>query len=120
MHLSNVSYHSNSAVTEHVFLNDRVEALRSLLNLVQREIESLDQLASVEEKQIEMENEEFSLTDEVERFEADLIRLALIKTGGHQRKAARLLGINATTLNIKIKRYGIDARINNMADDLIT
>ena len=47
--------------------------------------------------------------EEVRRFESDLIRCALIRTGGRQRRAARLLGIKAATLNAKIKRYRIDA-----------
>jgi DNA-binding NtrC family response regulator len=45
--------------------------------------------------------------DEVKRFEIDLIRRALDQTGGHQSRAARLLGLNATTLNSKIKSYNI-------------
>lgn len=45
--------------------------------------------------------------DEVRRFEVDLIRRALDQTGGHQSRAARLLGLNATTLNSKIKSYNI-------------
>ena len=45
--------------------------------------------------------------DEVRRFEIDLIRRALDQTGGHQSRAARLLGLNATTLNSKIKTYNI-------------
>lgn len=45
--------------------------------------------------------------DEVRRFEADLIRQALIHTDGHQVRAARLLGLGVTTLNSMIKRYGI-------------
>lgn len=45
--------------------------------------------------------------DEVRRFEADLIRRALILTDGHQVRAARLLGLGVTTLNSMIKRYGI-------------
>ena len=45
--------------------------------------------------------------DEVRRFEIDLIRRALDQTGGHQSRAARLLGLNATTLNSKIKSYNI-------------
>ncbi|HEX8845049.1 MAG TPA: sigma-54 dependent transcriptional regulator [Pyrinomonadaceae bacterium] len=48
--------------------------------------------------------------DEVRRFEIDLIRRALEQTGGHQSRAARLLGMNATTLNSKIKAYNIDPR----------
>ncbi|MFV0387717.1 MAG: sigma-54-dependent transcriptional regulator [Pyrinomonadaceae bacterium] len=47
---------------------------------------------------------------EVKKFEIDLIRRALEQTGGHQSRAARLLGLNATTLNSKIKSYKIDAR----------
>lgn len=44
----------------------------------------------------------------VHRFEAEMIRSALMRTGGRQRPAARLLGMKATTLNTKIKRYQID------------
>ena len=48
--------------------------------------------------------------DEVRRFEIDLIRRALDQTSGHQSRAARLLGLNATTLNSKIKSYNIQTR----------
>src|SRR6266436_2572807 len=48
--------------------------------------------------------------DQVRRFEIDLIRRALEQTGGHQSRAARLLGMNATTLNSKIKTYNISLR----------
>jgi DNA-binding NtrC family response regulator len=51
-----------------------------------------------------------SFYDEVKRFEIDLIRRALDQTGGHQSRAARLLGMNATTLNSKIKSYNINLR----------
>jgi len=36
-----------------------------------------------------------------------MIRQALMRTGGKQRQAARLLGEKKTTLNAKILRYGI-------------
>ena len=48
-----------------------------------------------------------NFADEVRRFETDLIRWALMRTGGHQRRAARLLNLKVTTLNAKIKRYHI-------------
>lgn len=50
--------------------------------------------------------------DEVKRFEIDLIRRALDQTAGHQSRAAQLLGLNATTLNSKIKSYNIIPREN--------
>ena len=46
--------------------------------------------------------------EEVTRFEIDLIKRALLQTAGHQGRAARLLRLNATTLNAKIKHYGIN------------
>ena len=46
--------------------------------------------------------------EEVERFEVALITRALEETGGQQRRAARLLGMKATTLNAKIKHYRIE------------
>jgi DNA-binding NtrC family response regulator len=45
--------------------------------------------------------------EEVKRFEIDLLKRALEQTSGHQSRAARLLGLNATTLNSKIKSYNI-------------
>lgn len=46
-------------------------------------------------------------SDEVRQFEVSLIRTALGRTSGSQTRAARLLGLKPTTLNAKIKRYGI-------------
>jgi DNA-binding NtrC family response regulator len=48
--------------------------------------------------------------DEVKKFEIGLIHRALDQTAGHQSRAARLLGLNATTLNSKIKTYNIPAK----------
>jgi transcriptional regulator with GAF, ATPase, and Fis domain len=44
---------------------------------------------------------------EVQQFETHLIKMALEETAGNQAKAARLLGIKATTLNSKIKLFQI-------------
>ena len=46
-------------------------------------------------------------SDEVRQFEVCLIRTALGRTSGSQTRAARLLGLKPTTLNAKIKRFGI-------------
>ncbi|MFM9905231.1 MAG: sigma-54-dependent transcriptional regulator [Pyrinomonadaceae bacterium] len=51
-----------------------------------------------------------SFYDEVKNYEIDLIRRALDQTGGHQSRAARLLGLNATTLNSKIKTYNLHTK----------
>ncbi|HLM61461.1 MAG TPA: helix-turn-helix domain-containing protein [Pyrinomonadaceae bacterium] len=48
--------------------------------------------------------------EEVCRFETRLIKRALLHAGGSQRKTARLLGINISTLNNKIKRYRIPVK----------
>jgi DNA-binding NtrC family response regulator len=45
---------------------------------------------------------------ELRRFEISLIKRALRRTGGSQTKAAELLRINLTTLNTKIKGFGIE------------
>jgi transcriptional regulator with GAF, ATPase, and Fis domain len=45
---------------------------------------------------------------ELERFETFLIWLALDETRGHQAQAARLLNMKPTTLNSKMKLYGIE------------
>ena len=50
----------------------------------------------------------FDFYDEVSRFEIDLIRRALVQTGGHQVRAAKLLNLKVTTLNSKIKHYQIN------------
>lgn len=47
--------------------------------------------------------------DNVSRFEILMIKRALNQAEGNQRKAAQLLGIKATTLNSKVKRYGVKA-----------
>ena len=46
--------------------------------------------------------------EEVQRFETHLIKMALAETGGNQSRAAKLLGIKATTLNSKIKLFNIE------------
>jgi DNA-binding NtrC family response regulator len=48
------------------------------------------------------------LHKEVRRFETWLIERALHETGGNRSRAARLLGLNKTTLHEKMKRNGIN------------
>ncbi len=48
------------------------------------------------------------LKELMNRFEKEIIITAIDLTNGHQKTAAAFLGLNTTTLNEKIKRYGID------------
>lgn len=57
------------------------------------------------ESKYDYEVPSLNLRDEVRRFEIDLIQRALTRSRGSQVQAARFLGVNATTLNAKIKRY---------------
>lgn len=84
-----------------VVVENRLEALKVLSNTIIHEIEALkeargnDLLGKID------------LAAEVQRFEEDLIRCALLRASGNQRRAARLLGVKTSTLNMKIKRFGI-------------
>ena len=53
----------------------------------------------------------------VREFEIRLIRRALLRTHGHQGRAARLLRLNESTLSYKIKLYnlGADGRMSSSA-----
>ena len=79
-----------------------LDSLREVALMLLREVESL---ASRQEQQ---NGHQLGLQEEVQRYEMELICNALQKTRGNQRQAAKLLGVKVTTLNCKIKRYGID------------
>ena len=78
---------------------NRIDALKVLIRSL---LDHFDDLTQPGES-----GEDLSLQAVVRRFEVELIRHALIRTGGKQRQAARLLGEKKTTLNAKILRYGI-------------
>lgn len=82
-------------------LDSRLSSLREVALTLLQAVESLK---GVGQPRAECK---LRLQDEVQRFEADLIRAALIRTGGNQAGAARLLGVKHTTLNAKIKRHRI-------------
>jgi transcriptional regulator with GAF, ATPase, and Fis domain len=82
-------------------IDARIGSLKILAQSLMRQIEFLQKEAA------SGSTLEFDAQSEVRRFEAELIRSALISTGGRQRRAARLLGMKVTTINTKIKRYQI-------------
>ncbi|MBA4124126.1 MAG: hypothetical protein H0X72_16920 [Acidobacteria bacterium] len=82
-----------------------LEALETLSLLVMREIGVLK--VAQANFNFEDESQKISFEDVVQNFEIGLIRNALVQSNGSQTRAAELLGLKLTTLNQKIKRYGI-------------
>ena len=79
----------------------RLKALRELT------LAFLQELDSITASETPASEPGVDFYEEVRRFEADLIRRALMRAGGHQRRAARMLNLKAATLNSLIKRYDI-------------
>ena len=94
---SEIAERASNDTTVDVRLNTLRETVLQLLE----EVESLAISKPVDIKR----GARFS--DEVRQFEVSLIRTALGRTSGSQTRAAKLLGLKPTTLNAKIKRYGI-------------
>lgn len=82
-------------------LREQVDYLREVTVALLDEVKSLSHL-----KTLDVENG-IDFDQEIKRFEIHLIERALEQTNGNQLRASRLLNIKATTLNEKIKRYGI-------------
>ena len=89
----------------------RIGSLKILAQSLMRQIELLENEAA------SGHTSDFDVHSEVQRFEAELIRSALTRTGGRQRRAARLLGMKVTTLNTKIKRYKITLDLATIVHD---
>ncbi|HJZ80674.1 MAG TPA: helix-turn-helix domain-containing protein [Pyrinomonadaceae bacterium] len=88
------------------FLRDEAFECR-LSSLRDVALELLNAVESLRTATHDRNEHQLKLNEEVRRFETDLINAALIRTRGNQSQAARLLGVKHTTLNAKIKRYGI-------------
>jgi DNA-binding NtrC family response regulator len=80
---------------------NNLDGLREAALTLLREVETLTR------QQEPQTNGKLRLQEEVQRYESELIRQALQRTHGNQRRAAKLLGVKVTTLNCKIKRLGI-------------
>ena len=92
-------------------LKSHVQQLTLLARALASEIEALQRELSFDrarDRQIDFENDGIDFYDEVERYEIELIKSALDKCGGNQSRAARLLGLKSTTLNAKLKHYGLN------------
>ncbi len=86
--------------------DQQLNALKSLASEILKQIESIE---NIENNICHLVNEDgLHLEEILERFEKDLICVALMRTGGVQIKAAKLLGLKINTLHAKIKRFKID------------
>ncbi|MCA1593883.1 MAG: hypothetical protein LC754_14780 [Acidobacteria bacterium] len=98
---------------EHAGSPIKLRALKELTLALLNEVETLKDSRQLDEAR------GVNFNEEVRRFEIDMIRWALMRTGGHQRRAACLLNIKVTTLNAKIKRYGLrpaNIPVSNVVD----
>lgn len=89
----------------------RIQQLVQLARALTSEIESLrTELATIQPrpKQINLGKDGIDFYQEIERYEIDLIESALNLCDGNQSRAARLLSMKLTTLNAKIKHYGLN------------
>jgi len=85
-------------------LNTKLANISSLVSSLNAAVEDL------EAQDLTRMDEQFDFYNEVERFEIKLIKSALRITGGSQIKAAKLLKLNATTLNAKIKNFKLSTK----------
>jgi DNA-binding NtrC family response regulator len=94
-------------------LEHRVEQLVLIAKALSNEIETLqaelsrDRMSS-QPKQIALDSDGIDFYEEVKRYEIELIKSALNRCGGNQTRAARLLRMKSTTLNAKMKHYGLN------------
>ena len=89
----------------------RVEQLSILAKALATEIETLQAELSRQRhqpRQIDFERDGIDFYGEVERYEIELIRSALKLCNGNQSQAAKLLQLKCTTLNAKMKHYGLN------------
>lgn len=83
-------------------MDSGVSLIRALATTLLTEIDSLPS-----DDALKSNGDSFDLNNRVREFEIKLIRAALLRAGGNQRRAASILGLKSTTLHNKIKNYGI-------------
>ena len=89
----------------------RIQQLTLLARELASEVETLrTELANerTPKKRLDFKSEGIDFYDEVERYEIELIKAALNQCDGNQTHAAKLLHMKSTTLNAKMKHYGIN------------
>ena len=87
------------------FAPGKIKTLKQLALRILLEAQTLNEMPTLDVR------EGIDFYEEVKRFEVDLIQSALSHTDGNQVRAARLLNMKVTTLNSKIKQYGININV---------
>ena len=105
--MSSTWMQDSNVPTEETSLRPSDLALHNLNNVREAALTLLREVESLRKTHQAATSANLGLHEEVQRYEIELIRQALHRTRGNQRRAARLLGVKVTTLNCKIKRYGI-------------
>lgn len=92
--------------------SSRVRRMVDLASSLMREAQVLARDKAFADESASLQSLDFvngiDFYNEVQRFETAMIKLALEQANGNQARAARLLGLRATTLNSKIKVYNIE------------
>ena len=96
-------------------LERRIQQLVALAKALANEVEVLQAELSASrflarDKPLNLDTEGIDFYREIERYEIELIRSALEQCEGNQTHAARLLHMKSTTLNAKMKHYGMPSR----------
>src|SRR5258708_37564864 len=105
--LSSAQAGRGSILLREATLDNRLDALRDVAATV---MEAVDSLRTAQPSC----HHNITLQAEVQRFQTELIRTALERTGGNQARAPRLLDVKHTTLHTKIQRYKL--RCDSAAD----
>ena len=91
--------------------NGRLKKMRDLASELLEESEALEHEVELAEASAAIAtlstNAAIDFFEEVRQFEVRLISRALELAGGNQARAAQLLGLGTTTLNYKVKTYGL-------------
>ena len=91
--------------------NERLKKIRVLASALLEESEALEHESELAEASVTIAtlnaNTAIDFFEQVRQFEIRLIKRALELAGGNQARAAHLLGLGTTTLNYKVKSYGL-------------
>jgi DNA-binding NtrC family response regulator len=91
--------------------HDRLKKMRDLASELLEESEALEHEGELAEASATIAalstNTAIDFFEEVRQFEVRLINRALELAGGNQARAAQMLGLGTTTLNYKVKTYGL-------------